>query len=74
MVLVFIMNPMRRSPSVFAVGVVALLSCFQTAPAQEKNADPKAPTMEPNVAVPIRDGVFLRADVFRPAGHGKYHQ
>ncbi|HEU4994997.1 MAG TPA: CocE/NonD family hydrolase, partial [Gemmatimonadaceae bacterium] len=27
---------------------------------------------ETNVAVPMRDGVVLRADVWRPAGDGKY--
>ena len=40
--------------------------------AQERRIDSDAPMMESNVAVPMRDGVILRADIFRPAKPGKY--
>jgi hypothetical protein len=29
-------------------------------------------TVEKNVAVPLRDGITLRADVYRPAAPGRY--
>lgn len=35
-------------------------------------AEPKALQYEKNVAVPMRDGTILRADVFRPTGDGPF--
>lgn len=46
-----------------------LLSCLLTLTAQ---AESKTPAAELNVAVPMRDGVILRADVFRPAEPGPH--
>ena len=63
---------MKRPLSTLLVTFLAASSVFQTAHAQKKKPDPNAPIMEPNVAVPMRDGVTLRADIFRPAKPGKY--
>jgi putative CocE/NonD family hydrolase len=40
--------------------------------AQTATGDPHAFPAETNVAVTMRDGVVLRADVFRPSGTGKF--
>lgn len=55
-----------RVGSVIGLFLAALLTIAPRAvPAHEV-------TIERNVAAPMRDGVLLRADVFRPAGAGRY--
>lgn len=51
------------------VAVVLPAAAAHQAAAQ---AAPAAPVHERNVAVPMRDGVVLRADVLRPAGAGPF--
>ncbi|MCK5922918.1 MAG: CocE/NonD family hydrolase [Methylococcales bacterium] len=63
---------MIRNPLVLSIVILAASCIFQTAHGQKKKSDSNAPAMEANVAVPMRDGVILRADVFRPAKPGKY--
>jgi putative CocE/NonD family hydrolase len=48
---------------------VAVAATFQAAP-RERAGD--TIVVENNVAAPMRDGVVLRADVYRPAGSGRY--
>ncbi|MCP5539041.1 MAG: CocE/NonD family hydrolase [Akkermansiaceae bacterium] len=56
---------------VLSLSLSAFLSGF--APAQAPKTDARSTVvMEPNVAVPMRDGTLLRADVFRPATEGSY--
>jgi putative CocE/NonD family hydrolase len=54
-----------------------LLSIVMLVPARSLHADSSFPDLgnivvETNVAVPMRDGVVLRADVYRPADPGRY--
>ena len=63
---------MKRPPLVLLTTLLAVLSFSLTSQGQDKKTDPNAPIMEPNVAIPMRDGVILRADIFRPAKPGKY--
>lgn len=70
---------MKRSaryhfPAIASVLLAAVsLAFWLTPPAAAKDtqakpdAKPAEPTVEKNVAVPMRDGTVLRADVFRPA-------
>ncbi|HWN06892.1 MAG TPA: CocE/NonD family hydrolase [Steroidobacteraceae bacterium] len=46
----------------FLVGIATLASCTSTARV----------LLDRDVAVPMRDGVILRADIYRPAGDGKF--
>lgn len=51
-------------------GCVGLALCL--AATSLAAADPPAITVERNVAVPMRDGVILRADVYRPTAGGSF--
>ena len=57
----------------FCIFSSALLSAM-LAPVAHAQAvsTPAPPTMEHDVAVPMRDGTILRADIYRPAGEGKF--
>src|SRR5262249_28045612 len=60
-----------------ASGAIALLlMCVAPLPAEAVFPAPRPPSndirLENHVAVPMRDGVTLYADVYRPAGEGKY--
>jgi len=50
----------------------AILLCSGSVPLAESRADDVEVNTERNVAVPMRDGVILRADVFRPAEGGPW--
>ncbi len=63
---------MKRPPLVLVAAFLAILSFPHTSQGQDKKPDPDAPIMEANVDVPMRDGVILRADIFRPVKPGKY--
>ena len=64
-----------RSRRVFLFLLICSWAMFKTT-AQEvpsASAQPLAPhTTEKNVAIPMRDGVVLRADILRPAGSEKF--
>jgi len=62
----------NRPPFILVATLLTPLLFSQTSHGQEKKKEANAPIMEPNVAVPMRDGVILRADIFRPAKPGKY--
>ncbi len=63
---------MKRHSFVLSIVFFTAVCFSQTALGQKKKTDPNEPAMEANVAVPMRDGVILRADIFRPAKPGKY--
>ena len=69
-------SPDMKSRLSAVVPVLALLlnaSASGIALARDTKTDAEnAIVMEPNVAVPMRDGTLLRADVFRPAAEGSY--
>lgn len=52
--------------------VLALLGIPAFVPAQEPDNSESQAIVDKNVAVTMRDGVVLRADVLRPGQHGKY--
>ena len=61
------MTPMRA--------VLALCASFliaRTSPAQVPESDSSAFVRDSGVAIPMRDGVVLRADVWRPIGDGPF--
>ncbi len=55
-------RPNRLCGTLIAAGLAALVGCASAAGVQ----------VERDVAVPMRDGVVLRADIYRPAGAGKF--
>ncbi len=62
-----------RDPRLVARGWVALLAIVLTGLAAAcAVAGPDPPVVEHNVAVPMRDGVVLRANVWRPATDGPF--
>lgn len=64
---------MKRSSLVLVAALLAAFSFPLASQGQDKKkVAPDAPIMESNVDVPMRDGVILRADIFRPAKPGKY--
>ena len=50
--------------------VAALVASLGSGP--PRRAQPAPPVHERNVAVPMRDGIQLRADILRPAGSGRF--
>src|ERR1700686_3932174 len=52
--------------------VVLLLCSTSWVAAQDSQTASQRFTVENNVAVPMRDGIVLRADVLRPAAAGKF--
>src|ERR1700686_5897965 len=51
---------------------VLILCSASLLAAQESQTAPQHFTVENNVAVPMRDGIVVRADVLRPAQDGKF--
>ena len=51
---------------------LALLIVFLVTPSPLRAADAPTARVERDVAVPMRDGTVLRADVYRPAGPGSF--
>jgi putative CocE/NonD family hydrolase len=62
---------MSRNGTLPLVVFSAVLACFAF-PALSQAAEPLKVVTERNVAVPMRDGVVLRANVFRPDRGGPY--
>jgi putative CocE/NonD family hydrolase len=60
------------SPRMKSLTVVLLLCSTPLLAAQDSQTGSQHITVENNVAVPLRDGIVLRADVLRPAGAGKF--
>jgi len=61
-----------RSPRMKSLTVVLLLCSSSLLAAQDSQTGSQHFTVENNVAVPMRDGIVLRADVLRPAVTGKF--
>src|ERR1700732_647872 len=55
-----------------SLAVVLLLCRTSWGAAQDSQTASQRFTVENNVAVPMRDGIVLRADVLRPAAAGKF--
>ncbi|MCH7822665.1 MAG: CocE/NonD family hydrolase [Proteobacteria bacterium] len=53
-------------------GFILLLVFLQLASCNSSDAENDEIVFDPDVAVPMRDGVVLRADVYRPAGEGPF--
>ncbi len=66
------MIPRRISQLLFVV-LCGLAACASDESIPTRSATDVAPyTVEQNVAVPMRDGVILRADVYRPSDNGPF--
>ena len=63
---------MIPSPRMKSLTVVLLLCSTPLLAAQDSQTGFQHFTVENNVAVPMRDGIVLRADVLRPAAAGKF--
>ncbi len=61
------MRWLRRCASLVFAVLLATSSACAAAPPPSSRAAPCAVTKTANVAVPMRDGTVLRADVYRPA-------
>src|SRR5436305_9334456 len=59
---------MKRIGSCVALGLLAIGLCLTTASA----ADQYAVTYERNASVKMRDGITLKADIYRPIADGKF--
>ena len=65
--------PMRiGSRELSSVSVVIFLAASPFLVAQDSQTPAAHSAVERNVAVPMRDGVVLRADVLRPSESGKF--
>jgi predicted acyl esterase len=63
----------RRIFSLLIVAVAGLAACASDESAPARIAAEIAPyTVEQDVAVPMRDGVILRADIYKPPGEGPF--
>lgn len=63
----------RRILSLLIVAVAGLAACAADESTAARSASDAAPyAVTQNVAVPMRDGVILRADIYQPSGEGPF--
>lgn len=60
-------EPMKANLRLVRCATAGLLACAGLLQAQDSSV-----VVDSNVAVPMRDGVVLRADIYRPAASGRY--